>query len=153
MSPARLPFAALVTAMLLAAGPAQPEETGTDRAAVEAVVRDFHAALAAGDSQTAAAFLASDAVVLEGGDLETRQQYVEHHLPADITFAQSVPSRYVSFGVTVNGDTAWVNATTVTQGTYKEKPLSLVGAETVVLSRTPSGWLIQTIHWSARKAD
>lgn len=153
MPPVRMFLVPVAVTLLLAANPAQPFEADTDSAAVEAVVRGFHAALEAGDAQTAAGFLAPDAVVLEGGDLETRQAYVDHHLPADISFAQAASTKPGRLDVKVNGDTAWVNSTTTTQGTYKQKPLNLAGAETMILSRTPSGWLIRTIHWSASRVD
>jgi len=153
MSPARSSLLPFVTALLLAPSLAHAQEAGTDSTAVESVVRNFHAALKAGDANAATAILAPDAVVLEGGDLETRQEYLDHHLQADIAFAQAVASRYDRLDVTLNGDTAWVNATTRTEGAYQGKPLSLVGAESMVLSRTPSGWQIRAIHWSARKAN
>ena len=62
-----------------------------DSSDVAATVDRFHAALSAGDSTGALALLADDAVILESGGVETRDEYRSHHLPADIAFAQAVP--------------------------------------------------------------
>ena len=144
---------ALVAAHLVAAPmlPAYAQVPGGEGANVASVVRDFHAALEAGDSQAASRLLAPDAVILEGGDRETRKEYLDDHLQADIKFAQAVPARRSKADVTVSGDTAWAVSTSVAQGTYQSKPIDLVGAELMVLSKTPAGWVIRSIHWSSRK--
>ena len=95
---------------------------------------------------------ATDAEVMEGGERESRKEYVEHHLLEDIKFAQAVPSRQGKIDVSISGDVAWTQSTSLTQGTYRGKPLNLAGAESMVLSRTPAGWVIRAIHWSSRKA-
>ena len=143
----------LVAALLVATPmrPAYAQGPGAEAGNVAAVVRGFHAALEAGDSQAASRLLAPDAVILEGGDRETRKEYLDHHLPADIKFAQAVPARRSKVDVTVSGDTAWAISTSVFQGTYQSQPIDLVGAELMVLSKTPAGWVIRSIHWSSRK--
>lgn len=143
----------LAVASLALACALQPcRAQAADVAAVEAVVRSFHAALAAGDAWAAAAMLAPDAVVLESGERESRQAYLDHHLPEDIRFARAVPSRIGKLEVTLSGDVAWAHATSVAQGSFQSKPVHLLGAELMVLSRSSSGWLIRAIHWSSRKA-
>jgi ketosteroid isomerase-like protein len=122
-----------------------------EAAAVAATVHSFHAALASGDATAATRLLAPDAVVLEGGDKETRKQYVEHHLLEDIKFAKAVPSTAGVPEITVVGDVAWSISTSVMHGTYQSKTLNLVGAELMVLTRTSSGWQIRAIHWSSRQ--
>ncbi len=145
---------ALVVALLLAApmGPVHAQGADADAAAVASAVRDFHVALEAGDSQAVSRLLAPDATILEGGERETRKEYIDHHLQADIKFAQAVATRYSKTDVTVSGEVAWATSTSVTQGTYESKPLNLVGAELMVLSKTPAGWVIRSIHWSSRKS-
>jgi ketosteroid isomerase-like protein len=145
---------ALVVALLLAAplGPVHAQGTDADAAAVASAVRDFHAALEAGDAQTVSRLLAPDAAILEGGDRETRKEYLDHHLQADIKFAQAVPARHSNIDVTMSGEVAWAISTSVTQGTYESKPVNLAGAELMVLSKTPAGWVIRSIHWSSRKS-
>lgn len=109
-----LAFFLVVSMRLAYAQNANPES-----AAVASVVRDFHAALVAGDAQMVSRLLAPDAVILEGGDPESRKEYLEHHLQADIKFAQTVPTRRSAIDVTVSGDVAWAISTGVTQGTYE----------------------------------
>jgi ketosteroid isomerase-like protein len=122
-----------------------------DSAAVKSTVRAFHEALVQGDSTAALRLLASDAVILENGDQETREEYSSHHLAADIEFAKAVPARLRAMQVTVNGDVAWASSTTVTQGTYRGQAINSTGAELIVLSRAATGWEIRSIHWSSHK--
>jgi uncharacterized protein (TIGR02246 family) len=121
-----------------------------DSAAVAAVVERYHRALADGDSAAALALLAPDAVILESGGLETRDQYRSHHLPGDIQFARAVRSERANVRVVVQGDVAWVSSTSVTQGSYRERAIDSAGAELMVLARTAEGWKIRAIHWSSR---
>ncbi len=122
-----------------------------DSAVVANVVRQFHDALAQGDSGAALALLADDAVVLESGAIESRAEYRRHHLPADIRFVQAVPSTQGVAHVVVSGDVAWVSSNSETIGTFEGRPINSVGAELIVLSRTVRGWLIRAIHWSSRR--
>ena len=121
-----------------------------DSAAAASTVRAYHEALEAGDSLAVLRLLASDALILENGDRETREEYRAHHLQADIRFSQAVPTRRSAVQVIVSGDVAWASSTSVTQGTYQKRPINLSGAELMVLSRTAAGWVIRAIHWSSR---
>ncbi len=135
---------------LAAALPAGAASAQNDSAAVAAVVERYHRALADGDSVAALALLAPDAVILESGGVETREEYRSHHLPADIQFARTVRSERAAARVVIAGDVAWVSATSTTQGTYRERPVASAGAELMVLTRGPNGWMIRAIHWSSR---
>lgn len=127
------------------------QASSTDSSAVRQAVQRFHDALARGDSAAAAALLAEDAVVLEAGEIESRSEYQAHHLPADIQFAAAVPSKSGPFRVVVAGDVAWVSSTSDLVGTFDGRAINSIGAELVVLSRTPGGWKIRAIHWSSRR--
>jgi len=137
-----------ILAILVFAGAAGAQ--APDSMAVAEVVKAFHAALAAGDSSAALSLLADDVVVLESGGSESRSEYREHHLPADIAFAQAVPSAREIIRITVSGDAAWVVGTSRTTGTYRDRPVNSAGAELMILTRHPSGWRIRAIHWSSR---
>jgi ketosteroid isomerase-like protein len=154
MPSAPLIRSALVAAFMLVASTEHVLAQGADAdaAVVASAVRDFHVALGAGDTQAVSRLLAPDAAILEGGDRESRKEYLDHHLQADIKFAQGVPTRYGKVDVTVSGDVAWATSTSLTQGTYESRPVNLVGAELMVLSKTPAGWVIRAIHWSSRKS-
>jgi uncharacterized GH25 family protein/ketosteroid isomerase-like protein len=137
-------FATLVFAV------APGREASEDSAAVVAVVAQYHAALAGGDSATALRLLAPDAVILESGGLETVAEYRAHHLPADIAFAAGVPAQRTVRSVVVRGDMASVASTSVSQGEFRGRAVNSTGAELMVLARTGDGWRITAIHWSSR---
>ncbi|TFH66472.1 MAG: DUF4440 domain-containing protein, partial [Gemmatimonadales bacterium] len=143
VSIATLALAALST-------PSQAQSPQPDSLAVAKVVAAYHEALQKGDSATALRYLALDAVVLESGGRESRQEYRSHHLPADMQFAQAVPSERSSIEVAVAGDVAWAVSTSHAQGTFRDRAINSQGAELMVLSRTPNGWVIRAIHWSSR---
>ncbi len=126
-------------------------DVGSEAATVAATVQSFHAALESGDTEAAASLLAPDAVVLESGGKETLEEYLGHHLLEDIKFAQAVAGTRGQPEVTIVGDVAWASSTSITRGTYQSRPLNLVGAELMVLTRTASGWEIRAIHWSSRQ--
>ena len=124
--------------------------TASDSAAVVAAVDAYDRALSSGDSVAALALLAPDAVVLESGGVETREEYRSHHLPADMEFARAVKSVRTPLRVIVRGDVAWAWSTSTSQGQLRGRPINSQGAELMVLSREASGWKIRAIHWSSR---
>ena len=129
---------------------AQSPETPSNSAAVVETVENYHAALAAGDSAAALALLTPDAVILESGGIESRDEYRAHHLPADIAFASAVPRERGAITVTVRGDIAWAASTSTARGEFRDRAIDSQGAELMVLERTPEGWRIAAIHWSSR---
>ena len=139
---------ALVSLPPLAA-PALAQAHG-DSAAVAAVVESYHRALAEGDSTVVLALLADDAVIVESGSIESRQEYRSHHLPADIAFSRAVKGTRAPVRVALRGDVAWTTATSATRGRYRGRAVNSAGAELVVLTRTVDGWKISAIHWSSR---
>ena len=121
-----------------------------DSAVVASTVARFHAAIVAGDSALALSLLAPDAVVLESGGVETREEFRAHHLPADIAFAQAVKSERGPMRVFVRGDVAWVSSVSTATGEYRGRQVNSAGAELVVLARVGQEWKISAIHWSSR---
>jgi ketosteroid isomerase-like protein len=127
--------------------PASPD---ADAAAVVAVVDAFHAALEGGDGDGALALLAPGARILEGGGVETAEEYASHHLAADMRFSSAVKRERGPVEVVVRGDVAWAMSTSRAVGTVGEREIDSRGAELVVLSRGDDGWRIEAIHWSSR---
>jgi len=130
--------------------PASLGPSPNDSAEVAAAVERYHAALASGDSAAAVSLLAPDAVILESGGFETREEYISHHLPSDIAFARAVQSERRPIRVTMHGDVAWAVSSSSTRGEFRGRQVDSVGAELMVLVRTPEGWKISAIHWSSR---
>lgn len=148
--------AAVTAAIATAALVAQPAGVAplmahvtSDSAAAAAAVERFHRALGAGDSAAALALLAEDAVVLESGEVESREEYRAHHLPADIAFAAVVKGTRSPLAVAVRGDVAWITSTSTATGTFRGRAVSSAGAELMVLTRAAEGWRISAIHWSS----
>lgn len=122
----------------------------TDSTDVVAAVAAFHQALGRGDSVAALALLAPDALILEAGEVESREEYRSHHLHADIAFTRAVPGVTGPIRVVVTQDVAWATSTSSVVGTFEGRRMDSQGAELVVLSRTADGWRIRAIHWSSR---
>jgi ketosteroid isomerase-like protein len=125
-----------------------PQKDGT--ASVLAAVTAFHAALSAGDAAKAMTLVADDVVFLEAGGVETYAQYQQDHLPADIAFEKEVKITRSPIRVVVAGDAAWASSTSEMVGTFQGRAIDSIGAELMVLSRTPAGWRIRAVHWSGR---
>lgn len=122
-----------------------------DEADAAKTVEQFHSALARGDGNAAMTLLATYAVILESGSIESRSDYEAHHLPEDIKFAKTVHSTRSNVDVHVEGDTAWLTSQSRADGAFEGKAIKSSGVELVVLSRTDKGWRIRAIHWSSRR--
>lgn len=117
------------------------------------VVDAFHAALAKGDGAGAAALLADEALIYEGGRAErSRAEYASHHAGADAAYAAAVPSTLTRRSGVADGGLAWIASESRTTGTYRDKPVDRVTTETMILRKTADGWRITHIHWSSRAA-
>lgn len=145
-----LSIAALV--ILLVARPVCAAAAPSETEGVNVTVTEFHDALRRGDGEAAMRLLAADAIVMEGGAIETRADYESHHLAADMEFAKAVPNTRSNIRVQVDGNTAWLTSASRAQGSFRERAIDSLGAELMVLTKTPEGWRIRAIHWSSRKA-
>lgn len=124
----------------------------TDSAAVADAVHAYHAALQAGDTAAVLRLLGDDVRVAESGGIETRDEYLSHHLPGDMAFAAAVTRETGPVAVTVSGDVAWAISTSRASGTFRDRAINSIGAELMVLSRDGGAWRIRAIHWSSRQA-
>jgi ketosteroid isomerase-like protein len=124
---------------------------GGSSAADEAAetVEKYHRALASADTVAAVALLSTDVMVLEGGHLETLEEYRSHHLPADMAFSAGVPSDRTVVQTVVEGDVAWVVSRSVAKGKFRDRDIDATGAELIVLSKEKDDWKIRAIHWSS----
>lgn len=115
------------------------------------VASRFHEILSTGDTTGINALLASDLRVLEGGDVETRQEYLSHHLSADIEFTKAVKEKRTSFFFRCEGNIAWLISTSASAGNFRGREINSLGAELMLLGRTSEGWRIRAIHWSSAR--
>jgi ketosteroid isomerase-like protein len=140
-------LAALVTCVSACTPAAAPH----DEADIRAVVEGFYGAMKTGDTAKAMQYIAPDALFIEGGRLETREQYETNHLPNDIEFESQVTGVRSPLRVSFDGNTAWVIATTEYNGKFEAEPVSFVSAQLMVLTRNNGEWRIRSIHWSSRR--
>lgn len=124
----------------------------TDSAAVAGAVISFHEALRAGDTTAVLRLLADDVLIAETGAVETRAEYLSHHLRADMEFAGAVTGEMSPLSVTLSGDIAWAVSTSRASGTFRGRAVDSLGAELMVLTREGDAWRIRAIHWSSRPA-
>lgn len=124
-----------------------------DSAAVVEVIEGFHETLAARDSAAVDAMLLPDAVILESGGLETKEEYFGHHFGADAAFLENMDREIERRQVRIEEGTAWVSTTSRLSGTYNGESLDIDSAELMVLREMPEGWRIAAIHWSSREQE
>lgn len=126
------------------AGHAMPD--GDASAEVTALVAGFHDALARGDSATALARLAPDAVFVEQGTVTSLAEYRALRLAADVAQARAADADRPPRQVTVLGDLAYSVAAPASRST--RSPLS---PDLIVARRTGDGWRIAAVHWSGAR--
>ena len=127
-----------------AATPPPPRE-----ADVVAIVNAFYGAISAGDTAAVMRLIAPDAVFVESGKIETRDEYEKNHLPADIEFESQVKGTRGPAQVTFYGsNTAWV----ISSAEYDEgNPEKYINTQLMVLTRDAGKWQIRTISWSSNQ--
>ena len=138
--------------LALSTGLSFGEADAPDAAAITAAAESFHQALAAGQPDAVMSLLQPDALIVETGTVQTRDEYQREHLMADIAYARAVPSKQRTLVVRQEGNAAWVTCTFQVTGKFEGKPINNLAAETMVLTKTPEGWRIRTLHWSSHKA-
>jgi len=91
-------------ALLFAVGDIIGQTSSANTAEISATVERFHRALVQGDRTAALALLASDAVILEGGEAQTRAEYEAEHLGDDIAFAHTTTTERSQLKIEQKGD-------------------------------------------------
>lgn len=144
-------LAAAALLPILAAASDRDDRIPDDAREAVATVDRFLGALKAGDIERAAAELDPELIVLEGGNAEfTKEQYLSLHAKLDAEFLKDATVDTGYRRARVNGDLAWVASLSETQAEHDGKPITIDGAESMVLKRGESSWRIVHIHWSSR---
>ena len=146
-----LRHAAFVFLAVLSVSACQPASSPDVSADVIATLESFYGAMKAGDATKAMTTIAPDAVFVESGRLETRDEYEKNHLPADIGFEKQVTGKRGQWQVKSDGNTAWAIVTTEYDGTFDGSAVNFVSAQLTVLTRADGRWQIRSIHWSSRR--
>jgi ketosteroid isomerase-like protein len=113
----------------------------------------FHQAIIDNDSQAAQNLLSESVRILEGGNIETKDEYLSHHFHSDGKYLSAMKREVESRNVTIEGNTAWVSTLTHTWGTYSDRKLDLNSLELAVLKKEGKNWKITALHWSSRSKN
>lgn len=140
---------ALICAALAIVSCRRPIPAAADREAIASAVHDFHEALARGERAAVLSLLAPDAQIVEMGHHETREEYENGHLAADIEFAKAVRTTPGTMIVRQEGTVAWTTLTGRSTGRFQGREVDSENAELMVLTKTKDGWRIRGIHWSS----
>ncbi len=141
------------TVVLMASSVDEEDLYRADSLAVADVVEQFHAAVVAADSAVAAGLLTAEALILESGGQETKEEYFSHHFHGDAAFLAATTREPATSQLRLAGDAAWVTSTSRIYGTFRDRDVDVNSAELMVLRRTPEGWRIAAIHWSSRSRN
>ncbi|MEO5800134.1 MAG: nuclear transport factor 2 family protein [Gemmatimonadales bacterium] len=145
-----MPWIALLAGAILSALATAPASAQADSIGAVAMVDQFHRLLEGGDTTGVMATLAPEVLILEGGSIETRDEYRAHHLAADIAAVRAAPSARTVTRVSVSGAQGWVVSTSIGKREVRGQPVEAITAELVVLRRVSGAWRIVAIHWSGR---
>ncbi|MFH5886004.1 nuclear transport factor 2 family protein [Halalkalibaculum sp. DA3122] len=74
----------------------------------------FHQAIIDNDSQAGKNLLSESVRILEGGNIETKEEYLSHHFHSDGKFLSAMKREVESRNVSIDGNTAWVSTQTHT---------------------------------------
>ena len=144
-------FTFLLLSALLPFAETRGQGSRSDSVAAVAAVAQFHAALAAADSVRAVSMLADDVMILESGAIQTRSDYLGHHLGADMKGSAGSKAERSVVRVSLAGNTAIVVSRSISPPTGAEGNTGSEMAELMVLSKTATGWQIRAVHWSSRR--
>lgn len=115
-----------------------------------ATVNRFRGALQDGNVAQVLALLAPDVLVYEAGAEQlSREDYIAHHLKADIAELATVYVDTLSQSGHTNRNSAWVTTRSRWIGREADPRPPASVTETIVLQRSPQGWRIVHIHWSS----
>src|SRR5947207_616204 len=86
----------LIASALAALSASNSVANEKETAEVLSAVHSLHAALTRGDAQAALVLLAQDAVILESGSAQSREEYAREHLGEDIASAKAVRTTHTN---------------------------------------------------------
>jgi mono/diheme cytochrome c family protein len=126
----------------------QRHEMGGD--SPESAIEGFHHALAEGRGEAALAYLHPRVTIVEGGHIQTIDEYRAGHLASDMAFLGQIEIEQLSRTVRSAGGQATVETRSRFTGTIDGQPLDLESSEFATLIETEDGWRISQIAWNNR---
>lgn len=139
----------LITIIFVMIGVTAYIQTDQNKAEILRTLQDFETAIVESDSIKAENLLDVEARIVEGSQIETKEEYLSHHFYADGRFLSAMNREILSQEVFVDGETGWVTTKSNLSGTYNDRELSVNSMELAVLRKTDGTWKIAAVHWSS----
>lgn len=136
-------------------GHQQGPESGDHRRDMQAdspeqVIDGFHHALVEGRRKAALAFLHPRATIIEGGHVQSVDEYAAGHLGSDMAFLAQIDIEPLSRDIQLGTGQATVETRSRFRGQVNEQSIDLESIEFATLIETNEGWRIGQIAWSSR---
>lgn len=109
----------------------------------------FRHALTEGRRDAALAYLHPKATIIEGGTLQTIEEYAAGHLGSDMKFLARVEIEPLSREIQLSGAQATVESRSRMHGKIDEQSIDLLSTEFATLIEMEDGWRISQIAWSS----
>jgi len=140
----------LAITILLFSSIALIAQQSSEKEVVAKTLTDLETAIIENNSELTGKILHSDVTILEGGGMETKQQYLSHHFHSDGKFLSAIDREKVSQEIKIEGNIAWVTSKTKMTGTYSGKDIDMTSLELAVLKKENKEWKVVALHWSSR---
>lgn len=116
----------------------------------EEAIDSFHHALVEGRSEDALAYLHPQAIIIEGGQIESVSHYADGHMKSDMRFLGQITIEPISREVLIESDT---QTTIMTKrrmfGQSEQGSIDIISVETATLTKENAGWQIAQLAWSS----
>jgi len=116
----------------------------------EQVTDAFNHALVEGQREAALAFLHPRANIVEGGHVQTVDEYAAGHLASDMAFLAKIDIEQLSRNVQPGRGQAPVEPRSRFRGQTNDQAIDLESIEFATLIETDEGWRISQVAWSSR---
>jgi len=110
----------------------------------------FRHALVEGRRETALAYLHPRATIVEGGHVQSVDEYAAGHLGSDMAFLSTIDIKQFSRDVQRGNGQATIETRSRFSGRVNDQPIDLESVEFATLIETENGWRISQIAWSAQ---
>ena len=116
----------------------------------EAALQSFQDALQIGNREVALQWLAPEATITEAGVTDgSRDAYAIEHMGVDMAFLKTAKVVLLDRQVHPGGDSTHIVTTSRVTGRAGEIPVDVTVTEGALLHKTPEGWRIVSLEWSA----
>lgn len=112
-------------------------------------VDGFRHALVEGRRDAALAYLHPQATIIEGGTVQSVEEYAAGHLASDMQFLAKIDIEQQSRDVQTTASQATVETRSRFRGQVNDRSVDLVSTEYATLIEAEDGWRISQIAWSS----